>query len=348
MIHKILIVDDEPANLRLLERMFSHELHCLTASSGAEAIRMLERHDVSLLISDQRMPKMTGIELLKQTAAMRPHMVRILLTGYTDVDALVEAINSGLVYMYITKPWNNDDLRLRVHRACQHYEENKNRQALAEANQRLILRLVEVKLGVANSLSEMLKIRDEHAHEHALRVRNCAIMIAAKMDISEEEKEDLSIAALLHDLAQSAGNGVASKALSKRKQTIVQAHFDCESKLLHGIPEFADVAEILHCYPENFDGSGSPNGLQAEQIPLRSRILRLADEYDQMRLPKVSSSMTHNEVMRILSQRSGKQYDPILTEVLARLAPEELGKYQYSITAPRDDTHLSQDTFVSA
>ena len=85
--------------------------------SGAEALQLLDRHDVALIISDQRMPSMTGIDLLKRTVSVRPQMVKILLTGYTDVGALIEAINSGLVYRYLTKPWNNEDLRVTVSRA---------------------------------------------------------------------------------------------------------------------------------------------------------------------------------------------------------------------------------------
>src|ERR671929_907198 len=130
MTFKILIVDDEPANLRLLERLFRNERTVLTAESGEQALGLLEQHDVALLITDQRMPGMTGIELLKRTADTRPHMVRMILTGYTDVGALVEAINCGHVYRYVTKPWDNDDLRLTVERALQHYETNKARHEL--------------------------------------------------------------------------------------------------------------------------------------------------------------------------------------------------------------------------
>src|SRR6202171_5100042 len=135
--YKLLIVDDELANLRLLDRLFSKDYYCLTASSAAEAIDLLQQHDVAILITDQRMPHMTGIELLKQTAKLRPHMARILLTGYTDVEALVEAINCGLVHRYISKPWNNEDLKLKVSRALEEYENNKKRHALTVANNRL-------------------------------------------------------------------------------------------------------------------------------------------------------------------------------------------------------------------
>jgi response regulator RpfG family c-di-GMP phosphodiesterase len=350
MTHKLLIVDDEIPNLRLLERLFSRDFQCLTASSGPDAIRLLEQHDVAILISDQRMPAMTGIELLQRTALLRPHMVRILLTGYTDVDTLVEAINSGLVYMYITKPWNNEDLKLRVNRACEHYQNNKNRQALADANQRLLRRLDEIKLSIVTALSEMLRIRDKYAFAHALRVRNYSMMIAAKMDVSEEQKEELSTAALLHNLSEIdiSWGGAASMQLPKVEQTIVQTHSECEARLLHAIPELANVAEIIGSHRENFDGSGTPRGLRAEQIPQLCRILRLANEYDRMVLPKASAPMTHDEAMRFLSQRSGKQFDPKVINVLLQLSPEELGKQQHLVTTYGEYSRLKQDGFSNA
>ena len=144
MSYKILIVDDEPANLRTLARLFRDQYHVMTAGSGAEALQLLSQHDVALLITDQRMPGMTGIELLKNTVSLRPRMVRMILTGYTDVEALVEAINCGEVYRYVTKPWNNDELRLTVKRALEHFETNKTSHTLEHMNRRLISRLKEI------------------------------------------------------------------------------------------------------------------------------------------------------------------------------------------------------------
>jgi response regulator RpfG family c-di-GMP phosphodiesterase len=325
MTYKLLIVDDEMANLRLLERLFSPQFHCLTASSGFEAIRLLEIHDIAIIITDQRMPMMTGLELLKRTAAVRPHMVRILLTGYTDVEALVDAINSELVYMYITKPWNNEDLKLRVNRACEHYQNNRNRAVLADANQRLIQRLETIKLIVVAALGEMLRIRDRQAHSHALRVRDYALTIAGKIGLTDAQKQELSIAALLHDLnpIDMLGKHSASNLESPLEQRAL-AQGDSEMKLLQSIPELADVAQMINSISENYDGTGLPRGLMGEQIPIAVRILRLADEYDQMVLPKTTAPMTHDEVMRFLSQRSGKQFDPSVLEVLLHLSPDQL------------------------
>ena len=154
MNYKIMIVDDEPANLRTLERLFRSDYQVVTAPSGAEALALLDQHDVALLISDQRMPAMTGIELMIKTVAIRPQMVKILLTGYTDVGALIEALNSGLVYRYLTKPWNNDDLRLTVSRALEHYEMMKSKHILGMENQRLRARLKEISELAAEGLNQ--------------------------------------------------------------------------------------------------------------------------------------------------------------------------------------------------
>src|SRR2546423_7235256 len=144
MTYKIMIVDDEPANLRTLLRLFREDYQVLIAETGAEALTLLQQHDVALLISDQRMPNMTGIELMKKTVDVRPQMVKILLTGYTDVSALIESINSGLVYRYLTKPWNNDDLKLTVVRALENYEMTKSNHLVAMENQRLRARLFSI------------------------------------------------------------------------------------------------------------------------------------------------------------------------------------------------------------
>jgi response regulator RpfG family c-di-GMP phosphodiesterase len=334
MTHKLLIVDDELPNLRLLERLFANDFQCLTASSGLEAIRLLEQHDVAILITDQRMPGMTGIELLKRTAPLRPHMVRILLTGYTDVEALVEAINSGLVYMYVSKPWSNDDLKLRVNRACEHHVNNKTSQALADANQRLQQRLSEIKRSVVIGLAEMLNVRDPDGYSHALRVCHYAMLLAARLDVAPEAREDLSIAALLYGLGDYAIPHVGSLGprLLDSQVATAAGHGEAEARLLRAIPELANVAELIGGYRENFDGSGMPRGLSGEQISLPCRILRLAVEYDRMVRPKGSPPMNHDETMRFLTQRSGKQFDPMVVDTLAELSVDELGKQQSPLT----------------
>jgi response regulator RpfG family c-di-GMP phosphodiesterase len=346
MTYKLLIVDDEMPNLRLLDRLFCSEFHCLTASSGTEAIQLLEQHDVAILISDQRMPMMTGIELLKHTASLRPNMVRILLTGYADIEALVEALNCGLVYQYVTKPWNNDDLRLVVNRARQHYESNRKSSTLALANERLQTRLKKINHSVVTALSEMVRTRDDYAYGHAIRVSNYAGVIAEKMGLSEEEKAEISAAALLHDLAAVAvTSNRKTGCLAANQNAIVRAHSECEAKLLASIPALETIADTIKSQRENFDGTGFPIGLRGNGIPLFCRILRVADEYDLMVSPRASASLTHDEAMRSLSQRSAKQFDPNVVNVMTKLGSDALGQWQMPTPNGSDSDPLGRNTF---
>ena len=115
---KLLVVDDEPDNLDLLYRTFHRDFKVLRAESGPSALEILAREgDVAVIISDQRMPLMSGTEFLSLTATQYPDIIRIILTGYTDVEDLVEAINSGKVFKYVTKPWDDEELKAVVRQA---------------------------------------------------------------------------------------------------------------------------------------------------------------------------------------------------------------------------------------
>jgi len=323
MTHKLLIVDDELPNLRLLKRLFRDEYYCLTASSGAAAIELLGRHDVAILITDQRMPQMSGLELLKQTAELRPHMARILLTGYTDVDSLVDAINCGLVHCYVNKPWNNDDLKRKVARAREEYENNKKQHSLKVANDRLQGRLKAMKLGTASALDAVLRIKDEYSCEHAGRVASLAIEIAQKMAFGPEDCAELALAATLHRLGHV---GTPDELLWKqgplaaREAEVYQLHSERGARLLSMIPELRNVADTILLMNENFDGSGYPRGLQGEQIPLASRILRVAGEYDLLTNPRArSAAVSPHEAIGILAARGEFSLDPQVLEILSLL-----------------------------
>ncbi len=125
---KMLVVDDEPDNLDLLYRTFRRDFNVLKAESGMRALELLAQEgEVAVIISDQRMPEMKGTEFLSKTVPQFPDTMRIILTGFTDVEDLVEAINSGQVYRYITKPWDPNELKAVVQRAAETYELLKQR-----------------------------------------------------------------------------------------------------------------------------------------------------------------------------------------------------------------------------
>jgi response regulator RpfG family c-di-GMP phosphodiesterase len=125
---KLMVVDDEADNLELLHRTFRRDFEVFLAESGVKALQVLEQEgEMAIIISDQRMPKMNGTEFLSRTVDRFPDTMRILLTGYTDVEDLVGAINAGKVFKYIMKPWNPDDLTVVVQQAAETYRVLKQR-----------------------------------------------------------------------------------------------------------------------------------------------------------------------------------------------------------------------------
>jgi putative two-component system response regulator len=341
MTYKIMIVDDEPANLRLLDRLFRKDYQVVSAASGEEALELLGQHNVALIITDQRMPGMTGIELLKQTVSLRPHMVRIIITGYTDVGVLVEAINCGHVYKYVTKPWDNNTLRLTVERALEHYETNKSRHELEQVNKRLSIRLQEMTRGVVRAITDALEAKDEFVYGHARRVTGYATAIARRMNLDAVAIEQLSFAASLHDIGKiGTPESLLLKpaAFTNEERRLIQLHSERGARILGGVPEMADVADAVRYHHEHYDGSGYPEGLRGEQIPLASRIILVADAYDAMTSPRpFRRACEHDTAVEQLIRGEGRQFDPDVVRAFIEL--ESLTRIRHSIA--QDDFGVS-------
>ncbi len=178
--HTILIVDDEISILKLLRYTFEPDYRVLTASNGAEGLEVLEKEDVSLIIADQRMPGMSGAEFLEKSIAIRPHAIRMVLTGFTDIETAIQAINSGQVYRYLTKPWEDDDLRLNVKRALETYD-------LRQANLRLVGQLREAN----ENLEEKVRIRTAELERANVKLREAHARLEQDLALAERIQRTL-------------------------------------------------------------------------------------------------------------------------------------------------------------
>jgi putative two-component system response regulator len=323
MNYKLLIVDDEPANLRIMERLFRREYEVLTASSGDEGLELLSLHDIALIISDQRMPGMTGIDFLKRAAEMRRQTVRIILTGYTDAGALVEAINSGVVYKYVTKPWVNEDLQQTVKRALQHYETIKIQHHFSLENSRLQAQLKATLDSFVRAMGEMVDLKDPSARAHTLRVIECATAIGEKLNLDASEIKQLSLAASLHEVVHiGIPNHILFKEtdLTHEELWTVMQNLERGLKLLASVPDLKEIASIVLYQHENWDGSGYPDGLTGERIPLHARIIHVADAFDEMTSPRsLQPGLAHNEAVERLRAQAGRKFDPEIIEAFGGL-----------------------------
>ncbi|MCA9657488.1 MAG: response regulator [Myxococcales bacterium] len=117
----LLIVDDEKSIVTTLEESFRGLFRIYTATSGPDALKLFKENDIHLIVSDQRMPEMTGIELFSHIKEINPTTIRILLTGYADINAVIRGVNEGLLWKYVTKPWNAEDLKALVREGARKY-----------------------------------------------------------------------------------------------------------------------------------------------------------------------------------------------------------------------------------
>jgi response regulator RpfG family c-di-GMP phosphodiesterase len=272
-------------------------------------------------------------------------MVRILLTGYMDVEALVEALNSGLVNTYLSKPWNNEDLKRRLVRAIELYERNKNRHTLVLANERLTERLKQMTLDFVEVLADSLKARDQYTYEHGIRVARYASLMGERLGLSEEASTNLASAATLHELGDIEAANADFPVLTPISGDPGQLPLQPEraARILSHVPELRDVAEIIRFYQENFNGTGSPKNLVGEQIPLSSRILRVAHEYDLMTSRRDSArTISHPEAASYLAKHSGGVFDPNVVKAFAQIQLDELpDPYSINVNDPTPDFELS-------
>jgi response regulator RpfG family c-di-GMP phosphodiesterase len=128
----ILYVDDEVNNLTSFKAMFRVKYHVFTAISADDAMKILETTPIEIIVTDQRMPNMTGVEFLEKVLEKYPEPMRILLTGYSDMNAVIDAVNKGKIFHYLSKPWNEEELDMTIQRAYDVYKQAEDMKELSE------------------------------------------------------------------------------------------------------------------------------------------------------------------------------------------------------------------------
>jgi response regulator RpfG family c-di-GMP phosphodiesterase len=315
--YKILIVDDEQANLRLLDRLLSSEFEILTASSAAAGLEILDHVPVAMIISDQRMPGMTGVEFLKRAAVTAPQTVRIILTGYTDAEALVDALNSGVVYKYITKPWINSDLKTTIQRGLQHHETLNAQRTLQRNYLQALDELDEAQNTLPRFCSALLQLVDPVAHIRAERIAALASDIAQELGHQQSVINELELAIFTRAVLTAESNAGATKSegnLNKLK------FFEAGMRAVGDLPNTSNAVKCIRHITERFDGSGYPSRLAENDIPLESRIAAIAIAFDKMVFPAAGEpEFTHAEAVSNVLGGAGTRFDPEITAAFGRV-----------------------------
>jgi response regulator RpfG family c-di-GMP phosphodiesterase len=320
--HTLLFVDDEEKVLKLLDLTFSDRgCQILTASDGPQALELLEQQTVSLVLSDNEMPGLTGVELLSEVRRRWPDCARVLLTGFADIEVTMAAINQGWVHRFITKPWDEAHLTRTVDELIEGVElKNENRrlseltqeqneelrQLNADLDRRVAERTAELEqknrelkalnarikrgiLGSVQMFSMMLETYDEALGGHSTRVASLSGDLALRIGLNEEQVEEIEIAARLHDVGlvclpeylAKTSEHISSN-LTEQAKALYRRHPEYGQQIISCNEQFAEVGKIVRAHHERYNGFGYPDRLRGEEIPLGARIIVIASQYDRI------------------------------------------------------------------
>lgn len=334
----ILLVDDEVNNLQLLKRTFHRKYKILTASNGLEGLKVFEenRDEISLIVSDHKMPVMEGTEFLEKVNEISPDVIKILLTGFADVEILTDAVNKCNLFQYVLKPFEPEELSKIV-------ELGINKYNLSNSKSLILKDLKELFYKTIKSIASALDSKDPYTHGHSLRVTLYSLILAKEIGLDDKLLEEIETAGLLHDIGKIAiPQNILCKPgrLTDEEFAVMKLHPNNSEKLILSIKKLAGISSWLKAHHERWDGRGYPDGLKGEEIPLSSRIVAIADTYDAMTSTRsYRTALDHKIAIEEIQKCAGSQFDPNLANKFIELEdviraakenPEEYySKYSY-------------------
>lgn len=357
----IVCVDDEPRMLGALERLLSPlNAEVVTFEHPKDALGYMRSHTVSVILSDMRMPGISGAEFLSQALRLQPDAYRILMTGYTDLSSTVAAINDGHVQRYLSKPWSNEALlgavkdgmetyRIKAENDCLH---RKVRQQKNLLEQQVEYRTKQLRAAIKTLRAS--NYRNEEAYQGTLRVlfnalsvspvtdghylKNVSYMasfLASKCGLTDSQVQQVRLAGLLVNLGLlGVDPALLHKGRTRFRMTVQEKnelarHPQIAQTILAPATHFDEVAHIIGCQNEWFNGSGRPLGLTADEIPIESRVLTIARDFCKV---VYSSELTLAGAVKKgrqqMLQGMNNRYDPELVDVFLELDLDELSHFE--------------------
>ena len=327
------IADDEPRLRQVLVRLMTGDgFTCLEAGTGLEALDQLAKVDATILLTDLRMPKMDGSELLKQALAKYPDLAVILITAVAEVEVALDCLANGAMD-YLTKPFHLEEVRARVTQALEKRQlilENRAYQRDLEARVAAqARRLEELFLGGIQSLVQALEVKDQYTRGHSIRVSQYSVLLAREVGLPDASVRQIELGGHVHDIGKI---GVREAVLNKEDPLTDEEYQHIMTHPMVGwhilSPLFGDAPmalSVVRSHHERYDGRGVPDNLVGEAIPYEARIAAVADAFDAMvsgRAYRRGRYMTPTDAIEEIKRHSGTQFDPKLAEVFIRLIQE--------------------------
>jgi len=360
---RILIVDDEQGIRRLLSDALGMEgFDCSDASGGSEALKLVETQSFDAVISDLRMPRTSGLELLKGVREKHSQVAFLMATAVDDVRVGIQAMKAG-ADDYLVKPFQLEAVlaalnraieRKRLEQEVENYRQGLEQMVAQRTRQlQVAITLVEQTYDdTLEALSGALDLRDNETAGHSRRVTRYCLEIAKAMGCSSEQLKTIARGAYLHDIGKiGIPDAILLKPgkLTEEERAIMETHVRIGYELVCRIALLAGSAEIVLTHHERYNGTGYPQGLLGDEIPLSARIFAVADALDAMTSDRPyrrarPSSAAREEVIR----ESGRQFDPKVVKGFLAIPEEALEAIRLDVANPHTRTRLPESGGTSS
>lgn len=338
----LLIVDDEPKVINSLNRQLRRDGYTIySANSGEKGLQLLNEKDIGVVLSDLAMPEMDGITFLGLVKQNKPDVVRMLLTANGSLNNAMDAVNRLQIFGYLTKPWADEELKATIASAFKHYNliaENKRLQKLTRAqNQQLTLinenlealvqkRTFQLEESVREGivmLAMAAEAKDDDTGDHIRRIQELTRGMCMELGISYEESEQISFFSIMHDVGKIHIPDrilLKSGSLTDKEWEIMRTHCTAGEKILGSKSFYRTAREIARSHHERWDGSGYPDGIKGEAIPLAARIVSVADVFDALTHKRpYKPAWTVKAALEEMKTMSGRAFDPKILSTFIRI-----------------------------
>ena len=331
---RVLAVDDDPAINCLLRDLLTREgFVCRNFSSGEEALEALQTETFDIVISDLKMPGISGLELLERVHEKSPRSAFLMVTGENDIRVAIDAINRG-ADDYVVKPFRLDAIVSCVERVLakkglelevERYRESLE-EMVAQRTKELHAALQRVEMSYDDTLEALgaaLDLRDTETAGHSRRVSFYSLEMGEVYGCTPEQLKQIARGSYLHDIGKI---GIPDAILLKpgkltcEERVVMETHVRIGYDLVCRIAFLAKAAEIVLAHQERFDGAGYPQRLAGEEIPLGARIFAVADTLDAMTSDRpYRSALSFEDAQAEITRESGHQFDPSVVRVFLSL-----------------------------
>ncbi|HYK83393.1 MAG TPA: HD domain-containing phosphohydrolase [Gemmatimonadales bacterium] len=329
---QVLVVDDEePIRNALKKFLVQQQFEVYAAGSGEEALQQLRRHRIALMLCDIRMPGTSGVDLVPQAIEIEPELAILMLTAVNDATSAALCMQRGAMD-YLTKPIELADLGRAVQRALRRREMlSENRQLnqwlkeevttrTAEL-QRERMKLERISVATLEALVNALEAKDPYMRGHSARVADLSATIAHQLGLPEEEVEQVRVAGRLHDIGKIGTREsvlVKQGPLTPEEFEHVRQHVVIGSQILAPLTHLGATIPAVRGHHERWDGSGYPDGLRGEEIPLAARIIGAAEIFDALSTSRAyQEKMSPEQAIERIADLAGTVVDPRVYEALA-------------------------------